>query len=70
MQIWDLTQRMFGQLRVVGGVNGNQVIGFDMNVAFSLGTALSVPAELIAEWMPAIEGVIVTKLNERAAEDE
>lgn len=61
---------MFGQLRIASGLNGNRVIGFDMNVAFSLGSALSVPAELIAEWMPAIEGVIVTKLNERADEDE
>ena len=51
---------MGGQLRIVPGA----VIGWDMNAAFALGAALGVPAPAIAELLPAIEAVMVRKINE------
>lgn len=51
---------MGGQLRIVPGA----VIGWDMGAAFVLGAALGVPAPAIAELLPAIEAVMVRKINE------
>jgi hypothetical protein len=43
----------------------NAVIGWDMTAALALGTALGVPPLAMAELMPVIEAVMVTKLNEQ-----
>ena len=40
------------------------VIGWDMGAALQLGAALGVPATAIAELLPAIEAVMVRKINE------
>ncbi|MHB1101662.1 MAG: DUF7697 family protein [Devosia sp.] len=41
------------------------VIGWDMSAALALGGALSVPPLAMAELLPVIEAVMVTKLNEQ-----
>ena len=39
-------------------------IGWDIGAALQLGAALGVPALAIAELLPAIEAVMVRKINE------
>ncbi|CDP53133.1 hypothetical protein [Devosia sp. DBB001] len=41
------------------------MIGWDMSAALALGDALGVPSLAIAELLPAIEAVMVAKLNEQ-----
>lgn len=53
--------RLGGQLRIVPGA----VIGWDMGAAFALGAALGVTAPAIAELLPAIEAVMVRRVNEQ-----
>ena len=60
-QVWDLVGRLGGQLRVLPGA----VIGWDMAAALALGDALGVPPLAMAELLPVIEAVMVTKLNEQ-----
>jgi hypothetical protein len=60
-QVWDLVGRLGGQLRVLPGA----VTGWDMSAALALGEALGVPPVAAAELLPAIEAVMVTKLNEQ-----
>ena len=59
-QVWDLVQRLGGQLRV----SGSAVIGWDMGAALQLGAALGIPSLAIAELLPAIEAVMVRKVSE------
>ncbi len=59
-QVWDLVQRLGGQLRVAG----TAVIGWDMGAALQLGAALDIPPRVIAELLPPIEAVMVRKINE------
>jgi len=40
------------------------VVGWDIGAALQLGAALGVPALAIAELLPAIEAVMVRKINE------
>lgn len=40
------------------------VIGWDIGAALQLGAALGVPALAIAELLPAIEAMMVRKINE------
>ncbi|MFU8899688.1 MAG: hypothetical protein ACNA7L_12400 [Roseinatronobacter sp.] len=60
MAIWDLVQRLGGQLRV----SGSAVIGWDMGAALQLGVALGLSPLVIAELLPPIEAVMVRKINE------
>ena len=60
-QVWDLTQRLGGQLRIAPGA----VIGWDMGAALSLASALGINALIAAELLPEIEAVMVRKLNEQ-----
>ena len=53
--------RLGGQLRVLPGA----VIGWDMSTALALGDALGIPSVAMAELLPVIEAVMVTKLNEQ-----
>ena len=62
-QVWDLVQRLGGQIRV----SGNAVIGWDMAAALQLGAALGVSPIAIAELLPPIEAVMVRKINEELA---
>ena len=63
-QIWDLVQRLGGQVRVAGGMNGGAVLGWDMGAALQLGVALGLSPPIIAELLPPIEAVMVRKTNE------
>ncbi|MCV2449795.1 hypothetical protein, partial [Paracoccus sp. DMF] len=60
-QVWDLTQRLGGQLRIAPGA----VIGWDMGAALSLAQALGINPLITAELLPEIEAVMVRKLNEQ-----
>ena len=66
MQVWDLVGRLGGQLRVApsGGI-----IGWDMGAALALARALGVPGVVVAEWLRAIEAMMVAKLNERLEQE-
>ena len=57
--------RLGGQLRITPGA----VIGWDMTAALSLGDALGVPPLAVAELLPALEAVMVRKVNEVLAAD-
>ena len=57
-QIWDLVQRLGGQVRVAGGMSGGAVLGWD------IGAALGLSPLIIAELLPPIEAVMVRKSNE------
>ena len=59
-QVWDLVQRLGGQLRV----SGSAVIGWDMGAALQLGAALGIPSLAIAELLPTVEAAMVRKVNE------
>ncbi len=43
------------------------VIGWDMSAALALGGALGIPSLAMAELLPAVEAVMVRKLNEEMA---
>jgi len=65
-QVWDLVQRLGGQLRIVTGARGGVVIGWDIWARpYRLGQALGVPPRVVAEMLPPIEAVMVRKLSER-----
>ena len=59
-QVWDLAQRLGGQMRVIPGA----VIGWDMGAALALATALRIAPMAAAELLPEIEAVMVRRLNE------
>ncbi len=64
--IWDLVQRLGGQLRLVAGAQGAIVVGWDMTAALAMAAALGIPPLAVAELLPPIEAVVVRKLNEEA----
>ena len=63
-QVWDLVQRLGGQVRVAGGMSGGAILGWDMSAALQLGAALGFSPLVIAELLPPIEAVMVRKFNE------
>ncbi|MCV2449771.1 hypothetical protein, partial [Paracoccus sp. DMF] len=60
-QVWDLTQRLGGQLRIAPGA----IIGWDMGAALALAQALGINPLIAAELLPEVEAVMVRKLNEQ-----
>ena len=64
-QVWDLVQRLGGQVRVAGGMSGGAILGWDMAAALQLGAALGLSPLIIAELLPSIEAVMVRKVNDR-----
>ena len=66
-QIWDLVQRLGGQVRVAGGMSGGAVLGWDLGAALQLGAALGHSSLVIAELLPPIEAVMVRQLNEQSS---
>lgn len=64
-QVWDLAQRLTGQLRLATGMGGGAVIGWDMTAALAMARALGVDPLIAAECLPEIEAVMVRKLNEQ-----
>jgi hypothetical protein len=59
-QVWDLVQRLGGQVRLAGGA----VVGWDLGAALALGQALGLSPLILAELLPPIEAVMVRKINE------
>ena len=64
-QVWDLVQRLGGQVRVAGGMGGGAVLGWDIGAALQLGAALGLSPVIVAELLPPIEAVMVRKINEQ-----
>jgi len=54
--------RLGGQLRASDG----RVIGYDLGAALSLASALGICRIAVAEFLPEIERVVVSRINERA----
>jgi zinc D-Ala-D-Ala carboxypeptidase len=52
-QIWDLVQRLGGQVRVAGGMSGGAVLGWDMGAA-GVEVAQSVLAETQSAILPLV----------------
>ena len=63
-QIWDLVQRLGGQVRVAGGMSGGAVLGWDMTAALAMAAAMGISPRAVVELLPVIEAVMVRKLNE------
>ena len=63
-KIWDLVQRLGGQVRVSSGTSSGAVLGWDMGTALQLGAALGLSPLIIAELLPPIEAVMVRRINE------
>jgi hypothetical protein len=64
--VWDLVGRLGGQLRLSPA---GSVIGWDMGAALALARALGVDPAPVAEMLPAIEAVMVTRINERLEQE-
>ena len=61
MQVWDIVDRLGGQMRIAGRL----VTGWDMSAALHLGAALGVSPKALAEMLPPIEAVMVRKINQQ-----
>ena len=61
MQIWDIVDRLGGQMRIAG----RSVTGWDMSAALHLGAALGVSVKALAEMLPPVEAVMVRKINQQ-----
>ena len=59
--MWDLAQRMGGQVRVVPG----GVVGWDMTAALAMADALGISTLTAAEILPALEAAAVTAINKQ-----
>lgn len=62
--MWDLVQRLTGQIRAVPGA----VLGWDMTAALAMAEALGIERRLAAEWLPAIETEMVRGVNGRISQ--
>jgi hypothetical protein len=62
-------QRLDGQLRIVGGLSGGAVIGWDMGSALALGAALGIEPLVIGVFLPPIEAVMVQRMQARMEQD-
>ena len=64
--MWDLVGRLGGQMRITAA---GSIVGLDMGAALALASALGVDPAPVAELLPAIEAVMVVKLNEQMDQD-
>lgn len=66
--IWDVARRMGRQVRIVAGMGGAAVVGFDLPAGLALSAAIApdVPAWVVAEALSDIEPVAVKAMNEQA----
>ena len=62
-QVWDLSRRLDGQMRVAG----KAVLGRDMGAAMALSQALGLNPMVVAELLPELEAVMVRRINEKIA---
>ncbi|MFP1646053.1 DUF7697 family protein [Pontitalea aquivivens] len=60
--------RLGGQLRVAGGLGGGTILGWDMGAALAMARALGIDARVAAEVLPALEAVMVRRLNAQMGE--
>jgi hypothetical protein len=60
-QVWDLAQRLSGQLRAMPGA----ILGLDMTATLAMAEALSIDPLVCAELLPEVEGMLVRGLNAR-----
>jgi len=65
-QVWDLVTRLGGQMRIT--VAGT-IVGWDMCAALAMASALGIDPAPVAEILPAIEAVMVKKINEQMDHD-
>jgi len=63
IQIWDLVGRLGGQLRLSPS---GTITGWDFGAALGMAAALGIDPAPVAEILPAIEAVMVRKLNEQS----
>lgn len=63
-QVWELVRASEGQVRTLGLA----VLGFDFGAVLALGTAAGICPTAMAELLPALESVVVRKINERMGE--
>lgn len=61
-QVWDLAQRLGGQVRAIPGA----VIGIDMAAALAMARASGVDEWAAADLLPVIEAAMVRRMNEKA----
>ncbi|WP_419186867.1 DUF7697 family protein [Pseudorhodobacter antarcticus] len=64
-QVWDLAQRLGGQIRAIPGA----ILGWDMTAALAMATALGISPRAVVELLPVIEAAMVrgvTKQNSQA----
>lgn len=61
--------RLGGQVRVVAGLSSARFLGWDLSAAFALSDALGIDRLAVAELLPAIEQVAMSKINEQVAAD-
>lgn len=61
--VCNVVTKITGQLRVASGV----IVGLDFAAVLALGRDLGADTFVLAECLPAIEAVIITKLNEQIA---
>ncbi len=64
--MWDLVGRLGGQMRVAPA---GSIIGWDMSAALAMAAALGINALAVAEFLPAVEAVMVKKLFEQMEQD-
>lgn len=65
-QVWDLVGRLGGQMRVAG----KAVLGWDMGAAMALAQALGLNPMVVAELLPALEAVMVRRMNEKIGDSD
>lgn len=61
--LWDLVQRLTGQLRCVSGTERLFATGLDMTAALALATGLGLSPRLAAEFLPDIEAALIAAIN-------
>lgn len=61
--------RLGGQIRIASGM-GYAILGWDFTAAFALADALGIDRLAVAEFLPDLEQVMVSKLNERARQND
>lgn len=66
VEAWDVTTRCSSQLRVAPS---GRVIGLDLGVVLTVGTALGYDGTALAELVPAVEAGLVAGLAKLAEED-
>jgi predicted dinucleotide-utilizing enzyme len=66
VKIWDLVQRLSGQMRVAGLAGA--ITGLDMLAAFRMADALGVCEIALAEFLPGIEAEMVRGMNKQMRE--